>query len=252
MKPGFANKGPTNPSKDWGSSAHWGYPVEKAGTRRKRLGLALLLAGGLLLVVVTWLLVRFGGNNFHEIEPGTWYRSAQMSPEDLRETIKNHEIRTVLALRGHDPGDDEWYQPEVDACEAEGATHLVAKMASSRLPWRSELQRLFEALDAAEPPLLVHCYKGSDRTGLASVIWLHDFRGKPLKEARNQLNFTPYMHFRYGSAAEMHEFLDRFEAWRDSRPRGQYKIRDWVKLHYFEEKEGREIGPWLDGVTYKP
>jgi hypothetical protein len=125
-------------------------------------------------------------------------------------------------------------------------------MAATRLPWRSELRTLFEALDGIQTPVLVHCRQGSDRTGLVTAIWLHDYRGKPLSEARKQLAFFPYGHTEIGGAEAMDDFLDMYEKYTRAHPAEGVNIRDWVKKHYFNEKPGREIAPWYDGVVYRP
>ena len=49
----------------------------------------------------------------------------------------------------------------------------------------------------------------------------------------------------------MHEFLDLYEAGREAGGHN-LNIRNWVKQHYFNEKPGRELQPWYDGVLYRP
>jgi len=93
---------------------------------------------------------------------------------------------------------------------------------------------------------------GSDRAGLVSVIWLHDYQSVPLDEARKQLSFFPYMHFRFGAADSLNHFLDDYQDWRKANPGQNLLIRDWVRLHYFTERDGRDIEPWYDGVLYTP
>ncbi len=82
-----------------------------------------------------------------------------------------------------------------------------------------------------------------------STIWLHDFRGMPYDEAREQLRFFPYGHVSFGDASAIGEFLTMYEQYVEETGEA-IKIEDWVKRHYFHEKEGREIEPWLDGELY--
>lgn len=233
----------------------WGFRDDAGRRKRRRVTLILFVLAVLLLGGLLFLLVRVGGNNTHEVSKGQWYRAAQMSEADLGRTLDEFKIRTVLRLVGADDADRADYEADARACEKRGVKLFMAKMASSRLPWRSELSTLFAFLDqiAAEAtlrPVLVHCSQGSDRTGLVSVIWLHDYQGEPIEEARRQLAFVPYMHVSFGEARAMGEFLDRFEAF--ARNRKGTKIRDWVREHWFEEKPGRAIGPWYDGKLYNP
>jgi protein tyrosine/serine phosphatase len=99
--------------------------------------------------------------------------------------------------------------------------------------------RLFQALDEAERPIHIHCEAGSDRSGLVSAIWLHDYEGRTMEEARKQLAFIPYGHVEFGAASELGKFLDLYEAFARTHP--GISIKQWVRDHYFEEKPGREV-----------
>lgn len=233
----------------------WGYRDDAGRRKRRRVTLVVFVLALLLLSALLFVLVRVGGNNTHEVRAGQWYRAAQMNDVDLGRTIDERKIRTVLRLVGGDDSDKADYESDLRVCEKRGVALLMAKMAASRLPWRSELSTLFAHLDliardSKMQPVLVHCSQGSDRTGLVSVIWLHDYEGVKLSEARRQLAFVPYMHVSWGEARSMGDFLDRFEAY--ARDNKGAKIRDWVRQHYFEEKPGRELGKWYDGKVYSP
>lgn len=233
----------------------WGYKDERTERRRKRLALLWAAVVFVLLAALLFVLWRAGGNNSHTVEQGAWYRAAQMDATDLGRALDEHKIRTVLRLVGGDDSDKADFETDQRVCEKRGVNLLMAKMAASRLPWRSELSTLFAYLDliAADKkmlPVLVHCSQGSDRTGLVSAIWLHDYRDASLESARKQLAFLPYMHVSFGEAHSMDDFLDMFETF--ERAHKGAKIRDWVRDHYFEEKPGREIGKWYDGKLYTP
>ncbi len=220
----------------------WGFVHGRYDKRRKMLGYAVFVGGAVLLVVVAWLLLRVGGDNFHVTQPGEWYRGAQMSERQLITRIRENNIRSVLRLVGTKDSNREDYESDLEATNATGTRLLIASLPTSRLPYRSELLTLFEHLDeistnAELRPVLVHCRHGSDRTGLVSAIWLHDYKGVPLEEARGQLAFFPFMHFAPGHLDTMGEFLDRFEEHARSHPGAT--IKSWVQEHYFESKEGR-------------
>jgi hypothetical protein len=220
----------------------WGFVHGRYDRRRKLLGWTIAVGGAVGLVLAAWLLTRLGGDNFHETTAGEWYRGAQMSESQLAARIRENDIRSVLRLVGTEDSNREDYESDVAATDATGAELLVAKLPTSRLPYRSELATLFEQLDriardASLRPVLVHCKQGSDRTGLVTVIWLHDYRGMALEQAREQLAFFPYMHFAAGHADAMGEFLNRYEAYAQKNPGAS--IKGWVRSYYFEEKPGR-------------
>ena len=67
--------------------------------------------------------------------------------------------------------------------------------SAGRLPAVAEMRRLVEVLDRSERPLLFHCQRGTDRTGLASAVALLLLTDRPYDEARRQLGL------RYGHVA---------------------------------------------------
>ncbi len=228
----------------------WGYGDRRVYRRKRLIFTVLAMASLILGLFVVFALHRWGGDNFHVVEAGQWYRCTQLDGPGMETLARRHGIRTLLALRGTNPDDNAWYEPELRAAENAGARLVVAKLATSRPPWRSELRTLFMELDRIEYPVLVHCKHGSDRTGLVSAIWLHDYKGVPLERARGQLALLPYMHFSFGDAAAVHKLLNEYEAWRKANPDDKSNIRDWVKRHWFFEKNNRPTEPWYDGVLY--
>lgn len=132
-------------------------------------------------------------DNFHVVEPGALYRSAQMDGTELTKTIQSYGIRTVLNLRGENTGKD-WYDAEIAAATAAGVEHVDIPMSAREEPDETKLQRLMTILRTAPQPILVHCQSGSDRTGLASALYELDVMVKPKAEAEEQLSFF-YGHF---------------------------------------------------------
>src|SRR5262249_29836647 len=64
--------------------------------------------------------------------------------------------------------------------------------------------------DRSEYPLLFHCRRGADRTGLASAMVLLLQTSTSLDEARRQLALR-YGHVAIGRPAYLNEFLDLYE-----------------------------------------
>ena len=228
--------------------ASWGFVHGRQSRARVMIGAGVLFVG-VVTIVLAWLLVRFGDDNLHKVSED-FYRSRQLDGPAMKRVIADKGIKTVIRLVGTEDGNVESYEMESAAVAETDATLVVAKMAATRLPYRSELSRVFEALDTSQRPLLVHCRQGSDRTGLISVIWLHDYKGESLEKAREQLAFFAYGHVPIGSSGSMGEFLDMYEAYTAEHPGEKLNIQQWVNLHYFEEKPGREIAAWYDGVLY--
>ena len=156
------------------------------------------------------LVPTIGCANLHEVEPGRFYRSSQLSEAGFRDAIEDFGIRTVLRLRGGNPGDEGYDAIRRPADEA-GATFEHVPMSARRLPPPEVLVRIWEVFDRAEEPILVHCKAGADRTGLASAIWVLHETGD-LRRAKRQLDLR-YLHVGWGSTDAMDQVLELYEPW---------------------------------------
>ncbi len=165
---------------------------------RRRQRIAIATAGLIAAVVippslfVAWNQATF---NFGVVQPGQVYRSGQMPARALTETLRQYRIKTVLNLRGENLP-EEWYQDELTATLAEGATHIDIAMSSCIWMSHDQLRALVQVLESAERPLLVHCAWGSERTGLASAFAELLRPGSTMADARQQLSlrflFAPW------------------------------------------------------------
>lgn len=172
------------------------------------------------------------GNNRHEILPGLAYRCNQPSPDGLRRLIASHGIKTVINLRGYCPGDHTpWYKDEIRVTADLGVSHEDITFSANRLPAPTELKRLIDVLDRTEYPILFHCKRGADRTGLTATIVMLLRTDASLDRARRQL-WPRYGHVRFGRTAAMDEFFDRYEAWLAGTDHSPERFRDWAANHY--------------------
>jgi protein tyrosine phosphatase (PTP) superfamily phosphohydrolase (DUF442 family) len=166
---------------------------------------------GLLLVFSGETLNIFLGRNLHVVVPGRVYRCSQRSSEDLEAIVRRHGIRTVVNLRGC-CAPWPWYLEETRATHRLGVAQEDICFSAARLPSVHELRRLVEALDRTEYPILLHCRRGADRTGMASAIVLLLLTDVPLDAARRQLGLR-YGHLALGRPAFLDRFLDLYAEW---------------------------------------
>jgi hypothetical protein len=161
-----------------------------------------------LLMLVAWDQATF---NLGEVQPGRIYRSGQMPATALAQTLRAKRVKTVLNLRGANPG-DAWYRAEVAATCAAGATQIDVAMSSCIWMSRAQLKRLIKALDDAEYPMLIHCSWGSERTALVSAFAELLRPGGTLDDARGQFSIR-YLFVRANDGKVMAQHLDQYEAW---------------------------------------
>ncbi|PWU15489.1 MAG: hypothetical protein C5B49_11700 [Bdellovibrio sp.] len=150
------------------------------------LGLFLLL----VLALIRYSVFRIT-ENFYEVDPGRFYRSAQLTPEELEEFIDRYKIRTVISLRGAPEGAF-WYKPQVELLARKHVQFNALWWTAEHVPAKSELVAYLDLLKNAEYPILIHCRTGSDRTSAATAIYAIEKMGETNEEAIQQ-----HMSFRY-------------------------------------------------------
>src|SRR5262249_5725542 len=145
----------------------------------------------------------------HTVVPGRVYRSAQQSGPELEHTIARFGIRTVVNLRGNcDPLS--WYLDECRATHNGNVSQEDIRFSAGHLPSPHEVRRLLEVLDRSQYPILLHCRRGADRTGVASamVLLLQTTQGLP--QTRHELG-PRYGHLAIGRPAYLDGFLDLYQ-----------------------------------------
>jgi protein tyrosine phosphatase (PTP) superfamily phosphohydrolase (DUF442 family) len=151
------------------------------------------------------------GSNFHTLLPGRVYRCAQPSGADLERLIAAHGIRTVVNLRGC-CSTFPWYLDECRASQHLDIAHEDIFFSAGRVPPTHEVRRLIDVLDRAEYPLLLHCRRGADRTGLAAAVVALLYTDASLGQARRQLGLR-YGHVAIGRPGNLDHFFDLYADW---------------------------------------
>jgi protein tyrosine phosphatase (PTP) superfamily phosphohydrolase (DUF442 family) len=153
----------------------------------------------------------FLGTNFHMVIPGRVYRSAQLSPSELEQQLRTKGIRTVVNLRG-DCDPSPWYLEESRVTNRWNVCQEDICFAAGHLPSVSEVRRLVEVLDRTAYPILLHCRRGADRTGMTAAMVLLLQTDVDLKQAQRQLGLR-YGHVALGRPAILDGFLDLYAEW---------------------------------------
>lgn len=132
--------------------------------------------------------------NFHTLDEGKAYRSEQLSGEALAWVIDRHAIKTVVNLRGPNPGKP-WYVAEAATCQAKNVALVDLPMSSQSLPEPPLLKSIVDTLRTARYPILIHCESGADRSGAVSALYRLDILRQDRAEAMKELS-PDYWHFK--------------------------------------------------------
>ena len=163
-------------------------------------------------------------DNEFEISKGI-YRSNQPSPKKIEYWFKKG-VRTILNLRGE--SDQGAYYLEKEACKTLGINLINHQLGASTLKSKEVLLELCKILKTIKGPLLMHCKSGSDRAGLASVIYLIAVKKINPSVAANQLSIK-YLHLRWYITGVLDymisEYVNAFE-------QTGIEFEDWLENDY--------------------
>jgi protein tyrosine/serine phosphatase len=192
------------------------------------------------------------GPNCHAVIPGAVYRSSQPSAARLEDLIKKHGIRTVVNFRGVCET-DAWYLAETKVSSRHGISEEdLNGVSAGRLPSIYTIRDLVDILDHGEYPILFHCNRGVDRTGMASVITLLLKTNTPVDEARKQLGLR-YGHLSFGRTGQIDLFFDLYEEWlaQQKKTHSPDVFRHWMVSDYCPGECRADIVA-LDELTLLP
>lgn len=169
-------------------------PSRRRGrTLWRRVGIVALVIAAIPLSILGYQEFLRQTGNFRTVVEGQLYRSAQPTPERLRTYIETQGIKTVINLRGAQPGVT-WYDAERDMTRRMHVRLINFPMSAGELLPVDRARALITLFRDAPKPILIHCKTGADRSGLAAVIYASQVAGKSEDEAEYQLN-PIYGHF---------------------------------------------------------
>jgi protein tyrosine/serine phosphatase len=159
-----------------------------------------LLYGLLLLAVALpagWLIVldrqgRLVWDHWDEAKRGVLYRSGQLTGDQLTAAIKRHGIRTVINLQM--PGDE--LAAERDLCARLGVDFVNLPMPGDGFGEEWQFREILKITDDPQRrPVVVHCARGTCRTGAAVAIYRFERDGWTLEDVATEMRRQTY---RYG------------------------------------------------------
>jgi protein tyrosine/serine phosphatase len=149
--------------------------------------LAAIMAAGWLVAMdregqLVW-------DHWDEVKRGILYRSGQLSGDQLREAVKRYRIRTVVNLQW--PGDE--MKQERALSRRLGVDFVNLPMPGDGLGEESQFREILKILDDPERrPALVHCARGTCRTGAAVAYYRFERDGWTPEDVAIELERQTY------------------------------------------------------------
>lgn len=147
--------------------------------------------------------------NFHTVIPDKFYRSAQLDAETLSAYITDHNIATVVNLRGANPKND-WYIDEKKITSKLNVKHVDIKLTAYDQPKINRVKEIIEVFQSLPQPILFHCKRGADRSGLVGAIVLLLEGKQSLADIEKQVSWR-YFAIEHNSTGKL--FIAQYRQW---------------------------------------
>ena len=121
--------------------------------------------------------------SFRDVVDSTLYCTRQPAPAELKRWITKYNLKTIINLRGYAGKET---AEEVATAEKMNVRHITLTLSAYSLPPSYLLSRLINEIETCEKPVLIHCYSGFDRSGLAAVLGAMALGGEDYYEARKK------------------------------------------------------------------
>ncbi|WP_414088379.1 dual specificity protein phosphatase family protein [Rhizobium sp. BR 314] len=183
------------------------------GYLRRAARVAAVLVGGFAVTAGGFYAHMVWTTNFHPVIEGEVYRSSQPSAETIAQFQKQYGIKTIINLRGDNSG-HHWYDNEVAEAKQLDINHIDFRMSSARELTQEQAEQLVAIMRDAPKPILIHCQAGSDRTGLASALYLAAIAKVDEATAEHQMSIVyGHISLSFLRAYAMDRTFEKLEPW---------------------------------------
>ncbi len=156
-----------------------------------------LLRGSLLAsltMAAIWLVVESRSehwfpDHFNIVVPQIFYRSGQLTPDQFGDLVLRHQIRTVVNLQR--AGRTE----EVERALADeySVEYVHMPMPGDGFGRVDQFRRILDLIDDPDAaPILVHCARGTNRTGAAVALYRFERCGWTIDDVNRELRRQGY------------------------------------------------------------
>lgn len=148
------------------------------------LGAGLALGYGLKTQRRAWV-----WDHWDVVKPGILYRSGRLTPEQMETAIKTYRIKTVVSFLVPTPR-DAWEEKLVEGL---GAKFVNLPMPGDGFGREDQFREALRLIDDPESrPVLVHCARGTCRTGAAVAFYRYQRDGWTIEDVSAEMRRQVY------------------------------------------------------------
>ena len=123
-------------------------------------------------------------DRFDTVKPGVLYRSGQLTTDQLRQAVKRYGIRTVVNFQVK----DKTVEQESALAQELGVSFLNLPMPGDGFGQEEQFREVLKTVDDPEKrPLLIHCARGTCRTGAAVALYRFERDGWSIDDVSEEM-----------------------------------------------------------------
>ena len=150
---------------------------------------AVVAVGGAAWLTVETRRNRLVWDHFDVVKPGILYRSGQLNPRQLAEVARRYGLRTVVNFQV--PGRE--VEEERGLARSLGLEFLNLPMPGDGFGKEAQFREVLAACDdPARRPVLVHCARGTCRTGASVALYRYERDGWTLADVSAEMERQSY------------------------------------------------------------
>ena len=128
-------------------------------------------------------------DHFDVVKPDLLYRSGQLNPSQLAEAVKRYGLRTVVNFQRPGPGVDH----ERALAKELGVDFLNLPMTGDGFGQEIQFREVLKAVaDPERRPILIHCARGTCRTGASVALYRFEQDGWTIDDVSAEMRRQSY------------------------------------------------------------
>ncbi|WP_422926803.1 fused DSP-PTPase phosphatase/NAD kinase-like protein [Singulisphaera sp. PoT] len=147
-----------------------------------------------IAAIAAWITIetrrnRLVWDHFDVVKPGVLYRSGQLNGDQLKDAISQYKIRTVVNFQY--PGDG--VNAEREITQKLGIGFVNLPMPGDGFGREHQFREVLKACDdPARRPVLIHCARGTCRTGAAVALYRFERDGWTIQDVAAEMRRQTY------------------------------------------------------------